>query len=1021
MCVADFPVSVMTPERWEQVDRLFHAAIDVEPGSREEFLADACAGDETLRCEVQSLLSSHAPDNSFLETPAADVAAELLGVSTHTFNPGQEIGSYRILRHLGSGGMGEVYLADDTRLNRKVALKLLPPHFTMSPERVRRFEREARAASALNHPNIVTIYEIGNSNGAHFIATEFIDGKTLRQLINEKPFTLSETLNVTIQVASALMGAHAAGIVHRDIKPENIMIRADGYVKILDFGLAKLTEPQIAESDLETPTLLQSNPGLVMGTVQYMSPEQARGKKVDGRTDIWSLGVVLYELLAGHVPFSGETPSHVMVSLMEDVLPSLSGYANVPAKLDRIVVKALGKKPKERYRSTSQLTRDLRELKRELQVEEHLKGLLEAIPTGKAKTKLDATLVKLETFPSRQTETVGTAHTTSDANLQAFKSPPPGKTLIFWVAATLVLSLSAIGLFRLWQRNLSAGKTAARFQTIDLIRLTASGRVNDAAISPDGKYVAYVAESEGRESIWVREIEGSITQIVSPADSQYYGSTFSRDSEDLYYISMERNNSIGVLYRVPARGGVALKLIVDVDGPISLSPDGKQLAFVRGSSTGERALMIANTDGSSERKLASRTGYDSFSFNGPAWSPDGSSIACGAAYDDQNGRYTILVAVNVNDGSIRALSAEKWKTMGRIGWSQDGNGLVFTANKSGNPSTFQLWYLPYPEGEPQRITRDLQDYHGVTITSDSTTIVSKQTQTISNLWILPNDNANLARQILSHKVDEAFDPFYYSRTRFSWTPNGQIIYTSLVDGSPNIWTMSSQGTGSKQLTNDPSENTFPFMTPDLRYIVFVSNRSGFMNLWRMDRDGRNQRQLTKGQNDSWAWCSPDSRWIVYHSGSQGFRTLWRVSAEGGTPEQLTDYPSVAPIVSPDGRWILFYYRAETKAPWKLAIIPFNGGPPVRTLEIPRGVEFRSLVRWTPDGSSLAYIVNRDGFSNIWVQPLEGGPARQLTNFRSEQIFWFDWSPDGKQLGVSRGTVTSDVVMIKDLNKVTSGP
>src|SRR5437773_6146289 len=232
----------------------------------------------------------------------------------------------------------------------------------------------------LNHPNIVTIYEIGESNSAHFIATEFVDGKTLRQLINEKPFTLREALNVAIQVAGALTGAHAAGIVHRDIKPENIMVRTDGYVKVLDFGLAKLTELQITDSDREIPTLLQSNPGLVMGTVQYMSPEQARGKKVDVRTDLWSLGVVLYELLAGRVPFSGETPSHVMVSLMEDELPALTSYANVPAELDRIVTQSLRKNKKERYQTARVLTHDLKELKRELQLEGRLKGSLEAAP-----------------------------------------------------------------------------------------------------------------------------------------------------------------------------------------------------------------------------------------------------------------------------------------------------------------------------------------------------------------------------------------------------------------------------------------------------------------------------------------------------------------------------------------------------------------------------------------------------------------------------------------------------------------
>jgi eukaryotic-like serine/threonine-protein kinase len=326
----------MTPERWQQIDQLFHAALDCEPAQREEFLATHCADDKLLRFEIESLISSHQEADSFIETPAGDVAAELLGGYESTFEPGQQIENYRIVRQLGSGGMGEVYLAEDIRLNRKVALKLLPPHFTVNPDRVRRFEREARAASALNHPNIVTVYEIGKSNSTHFIATEFVDGQTLRQLINEKPFKLSETLNVAIQVASALMGAHTAGIVHRDIKPENVMVRSDGYVKILDFGLAKLTEQQISDAETETPTLLQSNPGLVMGTVQYMSPEQARGKNVDGRSDIWSLGIVLYELLTGRLPFSGETPSHVMVSLMENDVPA--GYFFNPFAFVRPVV-----------------------------------------------------------------------------------------------------------------------------------------------------------------------------------------------------------------------------------------------------------------------------------------------------------------------------------------------------------------------------------------------------------------------------------------------------------------------------------------------------------------------------------------------------------------------------------------------------------------------------------------------------------------------------------------------------------
>jgi serine/threonine protein kinase/TolB-like protein/Tfp pilus assembly protein PilF len=336
-----------------------------------------------LRNDIEQLIASHEQAAEFIESPASDLAAEWFARGQSGLKPGEKIGPYEVQSVLGVGGMGEVYLALDTRLSRQVALKLLPRRFTLDPERVRRFEQEVRAASALNHPNFVTIHEIGNVNHTQFMVTEFVQGRTLRQLMDEKPFTLNEALNVAIQVAGALAGAHSAGIVHRDIKPENIMLRDDGYVKILDFGLAKLTETKTLDSDPETSTLLQSSPGLVMGTVQYMSPEQARGKKVDARTDIWSLGVVLYEMLACRVPFPGETSSHVMVALMEDEMPLLTDHADVPPELNRIVTKALRKKQNERYQTAGQLADDLKRLKQELQRQVSFKGRLGAVTSIK--------------------------------------------------------------------------------------------------------------------------------------------------------------------------------------------------------------------------------------------------------------------------------------------------------------------------------------------------------------------------------------------------------------------------------------------------------------------------------------------------------------------------------------------------------------------------------------------------------------------------------------------------------------
>ena len=462
----------MSPERWQQIKQLFHEALVCEPARREEFLVAKCAGDAPLRTEVESLLSSLEEDESFIEAPVGDIAAELLGTHRPTYEPGHQIQNYRIERQIGSGGMGEVYLAEDTRLNRKVALKLLPPHFTVNPDRVRRFEREARAASALNHPNIVTIYEIGLSDSTHFIATEFVDGKTLRQLINEKPLTLNETLNVSMQVAEALNGAHTAGIVHRDIKPENIMIRRDGYVKILDFGLAKLTEQQTIDSDLETPTLLQTNPGLVMGTVQYMSPEQARARNVGVGTDIWSLGIVMYELLTGQVPFSGETPSHVMVSLMEDKLPPLKNHAHVPAELDQFVTKALRKNQRDRYQTAGDLARDLKNFKQQLQHDSRLKDWLKAVPSQKEEVS-PRSLVPLTTvsgahpIPLEHRTTTETtqlpSHPTSSAEY-FIREIKTHRTLA--LAASVIIIFSAIGLTYLFKQRASSSMASQSATTV---------------------------------------------------------------------------------------------------------------------------------------------------------------------------------------------------------------------------------------------------------------------------------------------------------------------------------------------------------------------------------------------------------------------------------------------------------------------------------------------------------------------------------------------------------------------------
>ncbi len=363
----------MKAERWQQVERLYHAALEREPDERAAFLDEACAGDEELRREVSELLAFDDPAASFIEIPALKVAAEMVAEDQTSVRVGQTVSHYHIISSLGAGGMGEVYLAEDTSLNRRVALKLLPSLFVKDKDRLRRFAQEARAASALNHPNIITIHEIGEIEDTHYIVIEYVAGETLRRRIastSGEGMKLAEAVEMAAQVSAALAAAHEAGITHRDIKPENVMVRPDGIVKVLDFGLAKLTEvaPSVVDSRAATLVRNDTETGMVMGTPGYMSPEQARGERVDARTDIFSLGAMLYEMVAGRPPFAGATTSEIIAALLRDEPPPLIG---APPALERIVSRALHKDRAERYQTANEMLADLRRLKQNLDSESH--------------------------------------------------------------------------------------------------------------------------------------------------------------------------------------------------------------------------------------------------------------------------------------------------------------------------------------------------------------------------------------------------------------------------------------------------------------------------------------------------------------------------------------------------------------------------------------------------------------------------------------------------------------------------
>jgi len=939
---------------------------------------------------------------------------------------GKRFGRYEIQSLLGVGGMGEVYLAQDTQLRRQVAVKVLPPQFTLDEERLRRFKQEAFAASALNHPNILTIHEIGSEGDTDFIVTEFIDGVSLRELMARDRMPLGQVLDISSQIASALAAAHAAGIVHRDIKPENVMVRRDGYVKVLDFGLAKLAEVQPLHHDSGAATMqvVNTDPGKVMGTAKYMSPEQARGLEVNHQTDIWSLGVLLYELAAGRVPFEGPSGSDVLASILTaEPVPLQRHSPDVPPELQRIARKALRKDREERYQLAKELALDLKNLRRELdlnvEMEISQQPSAPALQTSGIGVKGSSQAGTISSHSTSHTAEINVRKTNSTAEylVGEIKSHPKALVAVLGVMglAALAIMLALTVAYRWSTTQTPASSVGGSSRTMKIARLTSTGTADKAAISPDGKYLVHVASENGQQSLRVRQVNtNSDVQIVPPSDMQYAGLTFSRDGDFIYYVAAEKNSATSNLYQLPVLGGNERKLISNVGSAVAFSPDGKQLAFIRNlPDAGEDALMIADAHGGGERQLSVRK-LPNF-FRHVAWSPQGNTIACGAGSFVPN-YTTYVVEVALESGREKQVGNQSWTFMGQLAWVGDGSGLILAATEreSGSFDAQQLWYVSYPEGEARRVTNDLNNYTGVSLTSDASRLVTVQSETSANVWIAPNGDANRATRTTTGagRID--------GRDGLASTPDGKIVYTSKASGNLDLWMMNGDGTNQRQLTENSRINTHPAVSPDGRYIVFASDRAGASNIWRTDIDGSNARQLTRGSGEDNPQCSADGKWVAYTLLGAGKPTIWRTSIDGGAPQQITAKYTAAASFSPDGTSLACLYREEQpNSPLKLAIFPLEGGEPTRVFDASIPAEDVSVVlppRWTPDGRALTYLVTSAGVSNIWTQPINGGAPRQLTTFKSDSIFSFEWSRDGKQLLVARGMVASDVVLISSFRE-----
>jgi serine/threonine protein kinase len=935
---------------------------------------------------------------------------------------------YRIVSKIGAGGMGEVYLAQDTKLDRKVALKILPAEVASNRDRMERFVREAKSAAALSHPNIAQIFEIGEHKGTHYIAMEFIDGMTLREQIHHERTELRKLLRFLQHAAEGLAKAHAAGIIHRDLKPDNIMITRDGHAKILDFGLAKLIEPPPIpvgdSSEVATAVMPQhSTPGAIMGTVGYMSPEQAQGKTrdIDQRSDIFSFGCILFEAATGTKPFSGDSVVKSLHMVIYEPAPALTELnPSVPIDLQRIVRRCLAKDPEERYQSIKEIAIELRALRRELESTD----LHTTVPPASRVATSVSSVAAADSAQNQAITSVSpTVTSTPPSSAEfVFNQIRNHKTVVVAIFGLILVagSLALFGFYKLiGSRQTSASGPSS---SMKITRLTDTGKTGKVAISPDGKFVVHTVEEGDRESLWVRHVgTGSNVQIIPPADVKYFRLTISPDDNYIYFPRRDRNETIYSLYRVPVLGGELTKVLNNVASPVAFAPDAKRFAFVR-LDGGGTSLVIANIDGSQEQTLVTRKGRESFKSSGPSWSPDGKLIAVSAiGYD--NGEYQFISIVGVNDGKLQALGTHRWNEASRVAWLADGSGVIAACGEQSESSRggTRYYFFPYPNGEPRMITNDLSAYHDLSLTADSNTLVGVAIDATINIWAAPTGDLAKLRQLTSGSGNA------HGLQGLNWTPDGRIVFTSDVDYSEtrNISIMNSDGSGRKELIpRSNPDSSVPVVTPDGRYIVFLKY-SGQTYLYRMNLDGSEPTQLALVADRlnpvvmlSQPAISPDGRWVIYVSYGLGKDGLWKVPIGGGEPVQISDKQAYQPSVSPDGRYIACFLREGDNAP-KLEIIPFEGGPSRKVLDVPFAVGstpeviLRQIIHWLPDSRAIAYMDLKDGVSNIWAQPIDGGPPRQLTDFTSEEIFWFDLSRDGKPSLFSRGHNNKDVVMISN--------